>query len=264
MWMMIVAAALLADPQGESVSAKGTLVVVGGGPTTLEIVEKALDLAGGSKAKVAVIAEANRENGPASLAAWRGTKAARVSLINVQQPALATKLICEADLIWMPGGLQGGFMNGVRGTDIAETIRQRYRDGAIVGGTSAGAAVMSKVMIGGRSDLDSLRAGSTPYLVEGLALWPEVIVDQHFLQKGRFNRLTLAVLDHPDLLGIGIDEETAVVVHGRKFEVIGNNNVTVLDARKASREKLVQGEPAAARNVKIHVLRAKMKFDFDE
>lgn len=262
MWTMIVAAVLLADPQREP--AKGSLVVVGGGNTTAEIVDKALDLAGGSKAKVVLVAEANPENGPASLAAWRRTKAARVSLVNVQQPAVAVKLIREADLVWMPGGLQGVFMNGIRGTDIAETIRRRYREGAIVGGTSAGAAVMSKIMIGGRSDLDSLRAGSTPYLMEGLALWPEVIVDQHFLQKGRFNRLTLAILDHPELLGIGIDEETAVVVHGRQFEVIGNNNVTVLDARKASREKLVSGEPVAARNVKLHVLRAGMKFDFDE
>ena len=262
MWSMLVVAMLFADLKIES--PKGSLVVVGGGATTVKIVEKALDLAGGSKAKVVLIAEANRENGPASLAAWRRTNAARVSLLNVTQPALAVKLLQEADLIWMPGGLQGVFMNGIRGTDIAETIQQRYRDGGIVGGTSAGAAVMSKVMIGGKSDLDSLRVGSTPYLMEGLALWPEVIVDQHFLQKGRFNRLMLAILDHPDLLGIGIDEETAVVVHGQKFEVIGNNNVTVLDARKASREKLVQGEPAAARNITIHVLRDGMKFDFDE
>ena len=274
MWTLFVAAALLADPvlnserqpnsERQADVAKGSLVVVGGGTTTAAIVDKALELAGGSKAKVVLIAEANPEYGPASLAAWKRTKAAKVTLLNVQQPAVAIKLIREADLIWMPGGLQGVFMNAIRGTDIADTIRRRYRDGAIVGGTSAGAAVMSKVMIGGRSDLDSLRAGSTPYLMEGLSLWPEVIVDQHFLQKGRFNRLTLAILDHPDLIGVGIDEETAVIVHGRQFEVIGNNNVTVIDARKASREKLVDGEPAAARNLKVHVLRAGMKFDFEE
>ena len=268
MWTLFVAAALLADAKSGSAIqvevAKGSLVVVGGGTTTAAIVDKTLELAGGSKAKVVLIAEANPEYGPASLAAWKRTKASKVTLLNVQQPAVAIKLIREADLIWMPGGLQGVFMNAIRGTDIADTIRRRYRDGAIVGGTSAGAAVMSKVMIGGRSDLDSLRAGSTPYLMEGLSLWPEVIVDQHFLQKGRFNRLTLAILDHPDLVGVGIDEETAVVVHGRQFEVIGNNNVTVIDARQAGREKLVQGEPAAARNLKVHLLRAGMKFDFDD
>jgi cyanophycinase len=268
MWTLFVMAALLADSKSNSVPqadiVKGRLVVVGGGTTTATIVDKTLELAGGSKAKVVLIAEANPEYGPASLAAWKRTKASKVTLLNVQQPAVAIQLIREADLIWMPGGLQGVFMNAIRGTDIADTIRRRYRDGAIVGGTSAGAAVMCKVMIGGRSDLDCLRAGSTPYLMEGLSLWPEVIVDQHFLQKGRFNRLALAILDHPTLIGVGIDEETAVIVHGRQFEVIGNNNVTVIDARKASRESLVDGEPAAARNLKVHVLRTGMKFDFEE
>lgn len=265
MWSLLMVASLLAEPVESAVpaadSAKGSLVVVGGGTTTAAIVDKALDLAGGAKAKVVLIAEANPEYGPASLAAWKTTKASQVTLLNVRQPAAATKLLREADLIWIPGGLQGVFMNSLRGTNIADTIRRRYREGAIIGGTSAGAAVMSRVMIGGRSDLDSLRAGSTPYLMEGLSLWPEVIVDQHFLQKGRFNRLTLAILDHPELIGIGIDEETAVVVHGQQMEVIGNNNVTVIDARQASREKLVQGEPVAVRDLKIHVLRAGMKLE---
>lgn len=262
MWTLFVAAALLADPQVDV--PKGSLVVIGGGTTTAEIAEKTLELAGGSKTKIAILAEANPEYGPASLAAWKRTKAARVTLLNVQQPAVAVKLIREADLIWFPGGLQGVFMNAIRDTDIADTIRLRYREGAIVGGTSAGAAVMCKVMIGGRSDLDSLKAGTAPYLMGGLGLWPEVIIDQHFLQKGRFNRLALAVIDHPDLVGIGIDEETAVIVHGPKLEVIGNSNVTIIDSRKASREKLTKGEPAAARDLKVHILRAGMTFDFDE
>jgi cyanophycinase len=84
------------------------------------------------------------------------------------------------------------------------------------------------------------------------------------LQKGRFNRLALAVIDYPNLVGVGIDEETAVIVNGRNCEVIGNNNVTVIDGRKALRDKLVKGEPAAARNLKVHVLRAGMTFQFDE
>src|ERR1700742_4753058 len=95
---------------------------------------------------------------------------AKCSLINPHEPAEALELIREASLIWMPGGLQGVFMNSIEGTGIVEAIRKRYREGAIVGGTSAGAAVMSQKMIGGRSDLDSLRAGSTPFLMDGLAL----------------------------------------------------------------------------------------------
>ncbi len=262
MGIWLIAAALLAEPQAEL--PKGRLVVIGGGETPAVIVNRTLELSGGKSAKIAVLPAANLEYGPSSVASWKRNGASNVVLVNPQQQAAAVKTIREADLIWLPGGLQGVFMNNIRGSDIAETIRTRYREGAIVGGTSAGAAVMGKTMIGGRSDLDSLRAGTAPYLQNGLGLWPEVIVDQHFLQKGRFNRLALAVIDYPDLMGVGIDAETAVIVHGREFEVIGNSNVTVIDGRKASREKLAKGEPAAARNLKIHVLRAGMTFQVDE
>ncbi|WP_373651452.1 MULTISPECIES: cyanophycinase [unclassified Schlesneria] len=242
----------------------GTLVVIGGGFTTAEIREKTLELAGGEEARVAIIADANPENGPDSVELWQETNAQQVDLIDSRKPALARRILNNADLIWIPGGLQGVFMNSLQGTGLKEVVQRRYREGAVVAGTSAGAAVMSKVMIGGRSDLDSLKVGTAPYLMNGLGLWPDVIIDQHFLQKGRFNRLALATIDHPDLLGIGIDEETAAIVRGREFEVIGSNNVTVIDGRRASREELTQGAAAAVRNLSVHVLRAGMKFNLDD
>ncbi len=262
MGIWLIAAVMLADPQADL--PKGRLVVIGGGETPTTVVNRTLELSGGKSSKIAVLPAANPEYGPSSVATWKRNGVNNVVLVNPQQSVAAVKTIREADLIWLPGGLQGVFMNNIRGSDIAETIRTRYRDGAIVGGTSAGAAVMGKTMIGGPSDLNSLKAGTAPYLQNGLGLWPEAIVDQHFLQKGRFNRLALAVIDYPDLLGVGIDEETAVIVRGRNFEVIGDNNVTIIDGRKASREKLNKGEPAAARNLKIHVLRSGMTFQFDE
>jgi cyanophycinase len=245
-------------------AAKGTLVVIGGGVSTVEIVDKTIELAGGKSAKVAIIAEANPETGPGSLAMWQRAEVAKVALVDVKQPDVSKKLLNEADLIWMPGGLQGVFMNSIHGTGIEETVRRRHHEGAVIAGTSAGAAVMSKVMIGGRSDLDSLKAGTAPYLMNGMGLWPEAIIDQHFLQKGRFNRLALATMDHPTLIGVGVDEETAAIVHGNEFQVIGENNVTVIDARKASHETLVKGEAAAARNLRVHVLRAGMKFNLKD
>lgn len=242
---------------------KGILVAVGGGTTTVEIVDRTIELAGGSSAKVVILAEAAPDNGPGSLAMWQRSNVAEATLVDAERPATARKAIEKASLIWMPGGLQGVFMNRLKGTGIQELVQRRYYDGAVIAGTSAGAAVMSKVMIGGRSDLDSLKAGTSPYLMNGLGLWPDAIIDQHFLQKGRFNRLALATMDHPDLIGVGIDEETAAIVRGREVEVIGANNVTVIDARRASREPLKLGEPAAARNMTVHVLRAGMKFNLD-
>jgi cyanophycinase len=272
MWYLVLAGLLTAEPEAinggagavNAAAPKGTLVAIGGGVTTVEIADKAIDLAGGLTCKVAIVAEANPETGAGSLAMWKRAGVAKQSLIDITQPDAAKDLLREADLIWMPGGLQGVFMNRLQGTGIEDVIRECYHKGAIVAGTSAGAAVMSKVMIGGRSDLNSLKAGMWPQLMDGLGLWPDVIVDQHFLQNGRFNRLTLATLDYPELVGVGIDEETAVVVHGREFEVIGENNVTVIDARKSIRENLVKGDPAAARNLSIHILRAGMKFSLDD
>ena len=267
MWWLLLLNVLAAEPAAKSwddETAKGALVVIGGGTTTAEIVDKTIELSGGKSAKVAIVAAANPENGPDSLAMWQRAKVARADLIDPQNPTASKRILKEADLIWMPGGLQGVFMNGLRGTGIEDVIRRRHRDGAVVAGTSAGAAVMSKIMIGGRSDLDSLKAGTAPYLMDGLGLWPEVIVDQHFLQKGRFNRLVLATIDYPELIGVGIDEETAAIVRGTEFEVIGSNNITVIDGRKASRERLKKGEAAAARDLKVHILRAGMTFNLNE
>ncbi len=267
MWLMMLASLWGSEPEfiDQAVPApKGILVVIGGGTTTCEIVDKTIELAGGPSAQVAIVAEANPETGKGSLAMWKRAGVAKASLIDIRRPAAAEQTLNEANLIWIPGGLQGVFMNRLRGTGLEDVIRSRHRDGAVVAGTSAGAAVMSKVMIGGRSDLGSLKAGTSPYLMDGLGLWPEVIIDQHFLQKGRFNRLALATIDYPDLIGVGIDEETATVVRGQEFEVIGENNVIVIDARKSSREALAKGDSAAARNLNVHVLRAGMKFKLDE
>jgi cyanophycinase len=262
-----MAGILASDPQAvdqRDNHPKGILVAAGGGTTTVEIVDRTVELAGGRTAIVAIVAEANPDIGPGSLTMWRRADVAKVTLIDAQQPTVAEQTLNEANLIWISGGLQGNFMNRVRESGLEAVIRRRYREGAIVAGTSAGAAVMSRVMIGGRSDLDSLKAGTAPYLMDGLGLWPEVIVDQHFLQKGRFNRLALATMDHPELVGIGIDEETATIVRGDEIEVMGENNVTVIDGRKANHEQLAKGEPAAVRNLTVHVLRAGMKFNLND
>ena len=144
-------------------------------------------------------------------------------------------------------------MKALDGTGIPDLIARRYRDGAVVGGKSAGAAVMSAIMLTGDADLQSITAGATKTL-PGLGLWPGVIVDQHFLKRQRQNRLMSLVLEHPELVGVGIDEDTAVVVSGRRFEVIGDSSVVVIDARHATVEPRAEGKHSAARNIAIHVL----------
>jgi cyanophycinase len=117
--------------------------------------------------------------------------------------------------------------------------------------------VISGVMITGEADLESVTAGRTE-TADGIGLWPEVIVDQHFLKRQRVNRLIAAVLDHPSLVGVGIDEGTAVIVSGDDFEVLGRSSVVIIDARKAAADRHVKGELATGRNLILHVLTAGM------
>jgi cyanophycinase len=104
-----------------------------------------------------------------------------------------------------------------------------------------------------------LTAGKT-VLAKGLGLWPDVIVDQHFLQRQRNNRLVSAVLDRPTLVGVGIDEATAVIVRGATFTVVGKSAVVVVDARQATVDKAAPGELVAGTNVKLSVLRQGMSY----
>jgi cyanophycinase len=148
-------------------------------------------------------------------------------------------------------------MKALEGTGVPDVIARRYRDGAVVGGTSAGAAVMSAIMLTGDADLQSITVGATK-TAAGLGLWPEVIVDQHHLKRQRQSRLISLVLEHPTLVGVGIDERTAAIVSGSRFEVIGESSVLVIDARRARVEPRPAGALSAARDIAVHVLTAGM------
>ena len=103
----------------------------------------------------------------------------------------------------------------------------------VSGGTSAGAAILSKVMVTVEGDVKRVTIGTT-ITAPGLGLWPGVIVDQHFLARQRTSRLVSAVLDHPALVGIGIDDSTAVIVRGSIVAAIGSSAAIVIDARRAA------------------------------
>jgi len=241
---------------------KGTLVIVGGGDIPQEIVTRALALAGGASASVAVLPQASElaDAGASAMAMWKGAGVRKAVKVNVAERSSAIRAVEEATLIWFGGGDQNRLTKALLGTGLPELIRRRYMEGAVVGGTSAGAAVMSKVMITGDADLLGISAGRTKS-ADGLGLWPDVIVDQHFLKRQREARLISLVLDRPDLLGVGIDESTAVVVTGRRFEVIGRSSVVVIDARTAKVEQAPAGSLGAGFDLRLHVLRPGMTFD---
>ena len=237
-------------------AASGALVVVGGGGTGPDIVAKALALAGGKNAIVVVLPQSSAlpDAGDDSVKMWLDAGAREAAKIAFDDPKAAAALR-RATLIWMPGGDQNRFMKAIEGTGLAEVIRERHKAGTTVGGTSAGAAVIAGAMFTGDADLKSITAGGT-VIATGLGLWPEALIDQHFLKRQRDNRLISAVMDRPALVGVGIDEGTAVVVQGQSFEVIGKSSVVVIDARAAQIDKTAGGGLASGRNMKLSVLHA--------
>ncbi|MEO6236089.1 MAG: cyanophycinase [Vicinamibacterales bacterium] len=241
--------------------AAGALVVVGGGGTGPEIVARTLALAGGRRAIVAVLPQSSAvaDAGDDSVTMWREAGAAEAAKVSFDDRTAAAAALRRATLIWMPGGDQNRFMKAIEGTGLADIIRDRYRAGVTVGGTSAGAAVIAEVMFTGDADLKALTAGATT-VAPGLGLWPEALIDQHFLKRQRNNRLLSAVLDRPALVGVGIDEGTAVIVHGASFEVVGKSSVVVYDARKAQVDKSDPGGLVSGREVKLTVLHAGQTF----
>jgi cyanophycinase len=257
----VLAILLLAVPAGAQTA--GAIVAVGGGGTTDTIVSRTLELAGGKQAMVAVLPQSSAldDAGDSSVKMWLDAGAKSAKKVDFTRSDAKT-LLEQATLIWIPGGDQNRFMKAIGGTGLDELIRARNRAGAVVGGTSAGAAVLSELMITGEADLQSLTAGKTE-LTKGLALWRAGIFDQHFLKRQRSNRLLSAVLDHPQMIGVGIDEATAAIVHDGRLEVIGRSAVVIFDARRARVEPAAAGAVVAATGVSTSVLRQGMTYAID-
>jgi cyanophycinase len=139
-------------------------------------------------------------------------------------------------LIYITGGDQNRFMEVVAGTAVEEAIKSCFRNGGMIAGTSAGAAVMSEKMITGnelkqtdyRDTFRTIEADNIE-LGTGLGLITTAIIDQHFVWRSRHNRLITAVIEHPELKGIGIDEATAILVIGNMAEVVGESQVLVYE-----------------------------------
>ncbi|HZY81580.1 MAG TPA: cyanophycinase [Cyclobacteriaceae bacterium] len=156
-----------------------------------------------------------------------------------------TDSVRNAKLIYITGGDQVRFMGIVGGTPVEAAILEAYRNGATIAGTSAGAAVMSKIMITGNQlkhpDYESTFSSIEEKNLEtsrGLGLLENVIVDQHFLARSRHNRLITAVIEFDNVMGVGIDESTAILVVGKDAEVIGDAQVIVLTNPTQSRRSV--------------------------
>jgi cyanophycinase len=178
------------------------------------------------------------------------------------------KILDDAATVFFTGGDQLRITSQLGDSPTYQRIQQIYHEGGTVAGTSAGASVVCETMIVSGNDDESFRVGASLRLAPGLGLIDGVIVDQHFSERGRIGRLLGAVSLNPAVLGLGIDENTAIVVEsGRQFRVIGEGAVYAVDGSPVTFSNVAEAEQdqvLSAYDVKMHVLSRGDAFDLDE
>ncbi|MEO8294423.1 MAG: cyanophycinase [Gemmatimonadota bacterium] len=266
------------SPVSES-APRGHLLIVGGGSQPDELVARFIELAGGpGHARIAVVPMASEEaqatgDEKAEDLRQRGADAFVLNLTRGQAESdSAARLLDSATGIWFSGGDQARLTAVLLGTVTLRAIQGLYESGAVIGGTSAGAAIMSDSMITGNQyrdppDTNGYYGDDYPEIarhmteiVPGLGFLHGVIVDQHFIRRERQNRLMSAILERPTLLGVGIDESTALEVDpDGRWRVLGASAVIVYDARGTHITRA--GSPLGALSVKLHLLPSGSTFD---
>lgn len=258
-------------PEGE---ARGWIVPIGGAENKendQRILRRFIDISGGSAADIVVIPTASRlhETGGRYERLFREHGAARVTVMDFdtrrdcQEPGRLERL-GEASGIFFTGGNQLRLTTLLGGTPVAKLIRLRNAHGVTVGGTSAGASILSEHMIAFGDDGASAISGSVR-LAPGLGLTNRFVIDQHFRQRDRLGRLLTALAYNPFAVGIGLDEDTAAFIGpDDTLEVEGSGGVTVVDAADvsySSMDAVDEGQPICMLGLKLHLLVAGATFN---
>ncbi len=170
----------------------------------------------------------------------------------------------NAQTVFFTGGDQLKITSKLGGSPIFDRIMEIYRSGGVIAGTSAGAAIMGKTMLVGGENAESHKVGNW-MMAPGLGFVEDIIVDQHFAQRGRIGRLLGAVALNPGILGIGIDENTAILIRDdQTFKVIGENAVYVVDGQNLTSTNISEAAADKAmsmHNVALHILAQNESFD---
>lgn len=262
-------------------SIKGTLIPIGGNEDkgieeheqyTLEFIDEGIlyhvvKEAGGTKAKIVVIPTASSipiEVGENYLEAFNTLGCENVHILDIRTKEDSEKkasidLIRSANCIMFSGGNQSKITDKIGGTSIHKILIERYQNetGFVIAGTSAGAMVMTNEMIAGGSASEAFIKGAVT-MYNGLALIPELIIDTHFIRRGRFGRQSEAVAKFPNLIGFGLAEDTGMIIkNNNTCTVIGSGMVIVFDGKSLTHnnEKVLEkGTPMTMANLTVHVL----------
>lgn len=254
---------------------QGTLVIIGGAEDKAGekvILRRFVELVGGDRGRLVVVTSATSSPqvvGESYSRLFKELGVQKVSVLNIASRQEANspgayQEVLDATGVFFTGGDQLRITSLLGGTKLDEALHRAYREGTVIAGTSAGASAMSETMIV-EGDGDRAPQRNNVKMAPGMGLIREVVVDQHFAQRGRLGRLLTSVAQHPYMLGIGIDEDTAIVVEpGGVFEVIGSQAVTVIDGKQIQETNVSESgplEPLALTNVILHILPVGYRFD---
>jgi cyanophycinase len=254
--------------------AKRQLLIIGGAEDKegdCLILREFVRRAGGTKARIVIMTAATelpREVGENYIRVFERLGAEHVRIVDTEtredaSSSTALKAIEEATGVFFTGGDQSRITGIIKDTELDAAIHRRFAEGVIVGGTSAGAAVMPDVMIV-EGDSETNPRINIVELGPGMGYLPGVVIDQHFSQRGRLGRLISALAQQPAILGFGIDENTAMAVTDDQFEVIGEGVITVVDESELVHnnvDEILKDEPLAFCGAKLHILPHGYKFD---
>lgn len=269
---------------------KGTLIPIGGNEDkganasemhTLDFIEDGIlshvvQESGGLDALIVVIPTASSipdEVGENYISAFGKLGCKNVKVLNITKREEADdpdflSWVQKADCVMFSGGDQSKIVDKIGNTKMHEILQQRYlHEDFVIAGTSAGAMAMSSEMIAGGSATDAFFKGAVN-MRDGMGFFPELIIDSHFIQRGRFGRLAEAVAAFPELIGVGLAEDTGIVIKKcNNFKIIGSGMVIIFDPSQVShnaREFLDEGTPMTMSNLKVHVLSNSDRFYVDE
>lgn len=266
---------------------KGTLIPIGGGEDKGEheatrdiylqrgVLRHVLDESGGPEARIVVVTSASQipeEVGQNYLDAFALLGCTQVVVHNITSKQMAEDQgvindFAQATGVMFSGGNQARIPRFMRKTPLHRLLDERYtHERFTIAGTSAGAMAMSRQMISGGSSTEALLKGAVS-MRKGMGFIPGLIIDTHFVRRGRFGRLAEAVATYPKKLGIGLAEDTGVIIRGGKeFTVIGSGMVIVMDPANLthnSHSQLDEGQPMSLVNLTTHVLANGDRFTLD-
>lgn len=260
----------------KKVKSHGTLIAIGGGEDKigdLKVLKRVVSESKGRDTKVELITTASEH--PHAKADIYQKAFKRIGVDSFDSINISTRSeaadrtfadrVNKADLIFFTGGNQLRISSILGGSFFLEAVHKRFLDGAVIAGTSAGAAALSETMIYDGEGTSGLLKGSIS-MGPGIGFISDMIIDTHFIARSRIGRLFQVVATNPSALGIGLSEDTGIIIRRDEiFEVFGSGLVIVVDGghlKNSNISNIHKGEPIAVENFHVHSLAERYRYDF--